>query len=87
MSITYTCCKEQDIKYYKAYTDKKGCVVMCPDCHTILASVGFHPDGNSEQGWISQAIKNNMYYANKKKWWWLFPEKERRMILSGNQIK
>jgi len=61
MQIQYECCVLKDIKFFKGFTEEKGCVVMCPVCHKILAMVGHHTDEGTYK-WRDQAIENKMYF-------------------------
>ena len=63
MQIEYTCCESKNIKFYKGYTDAKGCVVMCPKCHKIMAQVGI-PLDIREYAWIDQAKRNGLYFVD-----------------------
>lgn len=46
MEIEYICCGvKKNMKHCKGYIKDKGCVVMCPICHSVMATVfAFHPD-------------------------------------------
>lgn len=67
MEIKYICCGvKKNMKHCKGYIKDKGCVVMCPICHSVMTTVfAFHPDGTEqqkEQGWIKQAKANGLYF-------------------------
>jgi hypothetical protein len=63
MQIEYGCCVTKDIRFFKGFTEEKGCVVMCPVCQKELALVGHHTDAGVYD-WRDQAIKNNMYFKS-----------------------